>query len=116
MNDFKQLFLVLNTGTFFENYYDIFTILDISEESLPNGPGSVKAWLQTISGLEKWEKSMNLGDAYLKTSAKSKLARAYFTLGLLCLHNFNYDLANEFFKKARKEEVEKCNHDFPMAL
>ena len=89
---------------------------DEVESLLPNGPGSVKAWIQTVEGLEAWEKNLNLGDAYLKTSAKSKLARARFTLGLLCLHNFMYDLAIELFEKAQSDELTSSGRDYPMAL
>ena len=66
--------------------------------------------------MENWEKTLNLGDGYLKTSAKSELARARFNLGLLCLHNFMYDLAIEFFEKAQADERLLSGRDYPMAL
>ena len=46
--------------------------------------------MDTVDGLDDWERNLVLGDAYLETSAKSELARARFTLGLLALHNMNY--------------------------
>ena len=52
----------------------------------------------------------------MKTSAKSELARARFNLGLLCLHNFMYDLAIEFFEKAQADERLLSGRDYPMAL
>jgi hypothetical protein len=86
------------------------------ETSLPHGDGSVKSWLQTVSGLETWEKNLRLGDAYLNTTAKSEVARARFTLGLLCLHNFMYDHAIEFFKRAQSDEILFSGRHYPMAM
>ena len=86
------------------------------ENILPSGNGSVAAWIQTVSGLELWEKSLYLGDAYLKTSAKSESARARFTLGLLCLHNFMYDLSLELFERAQNDELLFSGRIYPMAI
>ena len=94
----------------------MFLILGDVEKFLPSGNGSVKSWLQHVSGLENWEKTLNLGDAYLKTSAKSEVARARFTLGLLSLHNFMYDLAIELFEKAEADELLFSGRSYPMAL
>eukprot|EP00091_Calanus_sinicus_P010606 TRINITY_DN24535_c0_g1_i1.p1 TRINITY_DN24535_c0_g1~~TRINITY_DN24535_c0_g1_i1.p1 ORF type:complete len:283 (+),score=26.39 TRINITY_DN24535_c0_g1_i1:98-946(+) len=86
------------------------------EMDLPNGKGSVKAWYQSVDCLEPWERNLKLGDAYLQTSAKSECARARFTLGLLSLHNFQYDQAIELFEKARSDELSMSGRDYPMAL
>ena len=91
-------------------------IIGLLESSLSNGDGSVKAWLQTVPGLENWEKNLRLGDAYLNTTAKSEVARARFTLGLLCLHNFMYDHAIEFFEKAQSDEILFSGRQYPMAM
>ena len=56
-----------------------------------------------------------MGDAYLKTTAKSETARARFTLGLLCLHSFMYDHAVEFFEKAQSDELLFSGRQYPMA-
>ena len=90
--------------------------LDKDAVSLPAGAGSVRAWYQTVECLEDWEKNLNLGDAFIKTSAKSECARAKFTLGLLCLHNFQYDLAMEFFEAAESEEQSSSGRSYPMAM
>ena len=86
------------------------------ENILPSGNGSVAAWIQTVSGLELWEKTLYLGDAYLKTSAKSESARARFTLGLLCLHNFMYDMSLELFERAQNDELLFSGRMYPMAI
>ena len=57
-----------------------------------------------------------MGDLYLETSAGSELARARFTLGLLALHNFWYELAKEEFQKAYDEEQKACGKPFPLAM
>ena len=46
----------------------------------------------------------------------SEVARARFTLGLLCLHNFIYDQAIEFFEQAQKDEQTFSHRDYPIAL
>merc|ERR1719209_377622 len=79
-------------------------------------PGSIKAWLDKIECLEQWEKNLQLGDAYLATSAKSECAIARFTLGLLALHNFQYELAAEMFEKAEDNERQYSGRGYPMAM
>ena len=71
----------------------------------------------TVDCLEDWEKNLqNLGDAFLDTSARSKCARARFTIGLLALHNFQFDLAIEMFEKAEEDEKVETGRSFPMAM
>lgn len=76
--------------------------------------GQTQSWLKQVNGLEDWEKALSLGDIDFQsqTSAESELARAHFTLGLLCLHNFMYDLAVEEFQKAQAAE----KRGFPIAV
>ena len=95
-------------------YNSIFSDTEVG--SLPSGAGSVEAWLDTVDCLEDWEKNLQLGDAYLDTSAKSKCARARFTIGLLALHNFQFDLAIEMFEKAEEDEKVETGRSFPMAM
>merc|ERR1712142_215764 len=78
--------------------------------------GSVKAWLDTVDCLDDWERNLRLGDAYLNTSAKSECARARFTLGLLSLHSFQFDLAREMFEAAEKVEKSETGRSYPMAM
>ena len=66
------------------------TSLGPEEQRLKDGVGTVRSWMDTVDGLDDWERNLVLGDAYLETSAKSELARARFSLGLLALHNMNY--------------------------
>jgi len=77
--------------------------------------GSIRAWLDKIGCLEHWEKNLQLGDAYLATSAKSECAIARFTIGLLALHNFQYELAAEMFEKAAETERRESGRGYPMA-
>ena len=91
-------------------------IIGSMEKFLPNGNGSVRAWIQTVPGLETWEKGLILGDAYFQTTAKSQLARARFTLGLLCLHLFQYTQAFDFFERAQKDEQLFSGRKYPMAM
>ena len=80
-----------------------------------NGLNSI--FSDTVDCLEDWEKNLqNLGDAFLDTSARSKCARARFTIGLLALHNFQYDLAIEMFEKAEEDEKVETGRSFPMAM
>ena len=44
------------------------------------------------------------------------MARARFTIGLLLLHNFAYDLAIEEFERAGADEEADSGRPFPMAL
>ena len=66
--------------------------------------------------LDSWEKNVKLGDAYLKTSAESECARARFTIGLLALHNFQYQLAMDMFEKAEENEKYESGRSYPMAM
>jgi len=77
---------------------------------------SVNAWYQTVDCLHDWEKSLQLGDAYLHTTARSECAQARFTIGLLALHNFQYDLAVEMFEDAAAVEEAESGRGYPMAL
>merc|ERR1719186_15202 len=85
------------------------------ELGIQNGHGDVFSWVQRVDGLENWEKNLQLGNAYIKTSATLESSRAKFTLGLLALHNFMYDQAVELFTSALNNERQKANKDFPMA-
>merc|ERR1719186_1690666 len=85
------------------------------ELGIQNGHGDVFSWVQRVDGLENWEKNLQLGNAYIKTSAALESSRAKFTLGLLALHNFMYDQAVELFTSALNNERQKANKDFPMA-
>lgn len=79
--------------------------------------GETQAWIQTVAGMEDWEKGLSLGDLSFETSAKSERAKAHFTLGLLCLHNFLYVMATEQFQKAQRAEREAdSDRDYPMAI
>ena len=71
------------------------------EQRLKDGLGTVRSWMDTVDGLHEWERNLVLGDAYLETSAKNELARARFTLGLLALHNMNYQQACDSRKCAK---------------
>ena len=86
--------------------------------SSPNNgkTGKVNAWLDTVNCLDNWEKNLRLGDAYLSTSARSECARARFTIGLLTLHNFQYELAIEMFEKAEAAEMSESGRSYPMAM
>ena len=74
------------------------------------------AWLAGVECLEDWERNLSLGDARLDTSAQSECARARFLIGLLALHNFQYELAKEEFEKADKAEQEESGQSYPMAM
>ena len=74
------------------------------------------AWLAGVECLEDWERNLSLGDARLDTSAQSECARARFLIGLLALHNFQYELAKEEFEKADKAEQEESGRSYPMAM
>ena len=76
------------------------------------------AWLAGVECLEDWEKNLSLGDAHLDTSAQSQCARARFLIGLLALHNFQYELAQEEFSKAEKAERDESGgaRGYPMAI
>ena len=52
----------------------------------------------------------------MDTSAKSECARDTFTLGLLALHNFQYELAIEMFEKANAAEESERGRGYPMAM
>ena len=83
----------------------------------PDGSkGSVAAWLAKVECLEDWERNLSLGDCRLETSAKSECAWARFLIGLLALHNFQYELAKEEFEKADKVEQEESGRSYPMAM
>ena len=69
-----------------------------------------------VGCLEDWERALNLGKANLDTSAKSKCARTRFTLGLLALHNFQYDMAKEIFENADATEQSESKRGYPMAM
>ena len=69
-----------------------------------------------VGCLEDWERALNLGKANLDTSAKSKCARTRFTLGLLALHNFQYDMAMEIFENADATEQSESKRGYPMAM
>ena len=75
-----------------------------------------KAWIRGLDGLEEWEKNLDFGEAELKTSARSEIARARFILGLISLHNFWYDFAIELFEKAEEDEIKESGRSFPMAM
>ena len=76
------------------------------------------AWLAGVECLEDWERNLSLGDARLDTSAQSECARARFLIGLLALHNFQYELAQEEFSKAEKAERDESggSRGYPMAI
>ena len=74
------------------------------------------AWLAKVECLEDWERNLSLGDCRLETSAKSECAWARFLIGLLALHNFQYELAKEEFEKADKVEQEESGRSYPMAM
>jgi len=85
------------------------------ELALQQGTGDVFAWTQSVEGLAAWEKNLQLGNAYINTSATQEISRVRFTLGLLALHNFMYDQAVELFTNALNSERQIANKDFPMA-
>ena len=66
--------------------------------------------------LDDWERALNLGEASLDTSAKSECAQARFILGLLALHNFQYEMAMEIFEKADATEQSESGRGYPMAM
>ena len=92
-----------------DSHDDSFTCTVTSSSSTRKEPddrnGRVNVWLDTVNCLEDWEKNLQLGDAYLSTSAKSECARARFTIGLLSLHNFQYEMSIEMFEKAEAAEM-----------
>ena len=69
-----------------------------------------------VDCLEDWSRALRLGQAHLETSAESECARARFTLGLLALHNFQYELAIEMFEKADATEQSERGRGYPMAM
>ena len=89
---------------------------DGSTDGLDGSAGSVGAWLAGVECLEDWERNLRLGDLHLDTSAQSECARARFIIGLLALHNFQFDLAQEEFEKADKVEQEESGRSYPMAM
>lgn len=103
-----------------DSHDDSFKCTVTSSNSTSNEPdgknGKVNVWLDTVNCLEDWEKSLRLGDTYLSTSAKSECARARFTIGLLTLHNFQYELSIEMFEKAEAAEMSESGRSFPMAM
>ncbi len=101
-----------------DSHDDSFKCSVTSSISSPNNgkTGKVNAWLDTVNCLDNWEKNLRLGDAYLSTSARSECARARFTIGLLTLHNFQYELAIEMFEKAEAAEMSESGRSYPMAM
>ena len=73
---------------------------DGNTDGLDGSAGSVGAWLAGVECLKDWERNLRLGDLRLDTSAQSECARARFIIGLLALHNFQFELAQEEFEKA----------------
>ena len=89
---------------------------DGSTDGLDGSAGSVGAWLAGVECLEDWERNLRLGDLHLDTSAQSECARARFIIGLLALHNFQFEIAQEEFERAHEKEQEESGRNYPMAM
>ena len=89
---------------------------DGNTDGLDGSAGSVGAWLAGVECLKDWERNLRLGDMRLDTSAQSECARAYFIIGMLALHNFQFELAQEEFEKAHEKEQEESGRSYPMAM
>ena len=50
------------------------------------------------------------------SSGDTSVARARFTLGLLALHNFQYELAQELFERAEATERRERSQGYPLAM
>ena len=63
----ESAIVVLNTAV---RVKDIRTPEDTPEKRLQSGKGNLSEWLQSVDGLEDWERNLSLGDAYIHTSAR----------------------------------------------
>ena len=62
--------MVLNTA---DRVKDIRTPEDTPEKRLQSGKGNLSEWLQSVDGLEDWERNLSLGDTYIHTSARQTI-------------------------------------------
>ena len=63
--------VVLNTAA--DRVKDIGTPEDTPEKRLQSGKGNLSEWLQSVDGLEDWERNLSLGDTYIHTSARQTI-------------------------------------------